>query len=444
MSNCCKPKIGVLLYSNNGLRRSGAGTPDGTYEERMKRPESLTLEALGAFAETVSAGIVYDRAGLDAAMSLFLAEKVDGVYVQYLSWAPDALWMRFERDMPELPVLFASVVPERIPFENTFSANDSVAANTVRGLVGSLQASGSIARMDRPMTETVLGTLDEVMWSTYVDGFSLFRYVGPEMKVLANATVRREMDNVSDGDVASAVTELKSRYSMMDDVDEDKLAASVRASLAVDRCAAAMGADYVVMNDLDNVMHRELGLRPGFLPCPGGHGIAATPEGDVGAGTAAYILRLLSGRPAQVVEPGYINPDTGLVDVGHGGPNDYTDPEAKVVIAKDTRLLNADVKYPGAAFAWQVLAPGVKTLLHLSQCEGGYKMAFTIAEEQEVDFFHASFCHGRLKMLTGTAEEVFGKLLGFGTTQHYAIVSGDFRAELRELARIMGFQWLEV
>ena len=143
------------------------------------------------------------------------------------------------------------------------------------------------------------------------------------------------------------------------------------------------------------------------------------------------------------MEPGYINPDTGLVDVGHGGPNDYTDPEAKVVIAKDTRLLNADVKYPGAAFAWQVLAPGVKTLLHLSQCEGGYKMAFTIAEEQEVDFFHASFCHGRLKMLTGTAEEVLGKLLGFGTTQHYAIVSGDFRAELRDLARIMGFQWLE-
>ena len=294
-----RPKVGVLLYSNNGLRRSGAGTPDGTYEERMKRPESLTLEALGAFAETVSAGIVYDRAGLDAAMSLFLAEKVDGVYVQYLSWAPDALWMRFQRDMPELPVLFASVVPERIPFENTFSANDSVAANTVRGLVGSLQASGSIARMARAMTETVLGTLDEVMarakpffaaahvraklknavvahyarhhevmWSTYVDGFSLFRYVGPEMKVLANATVRREMDKVSDADVAAAVAELKGRYQVMDDVAADKLDASVRASLAVDRCAAAMGADYVVMNDLDNVMHRELGLRPASCPAP--------------------------------------------------------------------------------------------------------------------------------------------------------------------------------
>ena len=222
--------------------------------------------------------------------------------------------------MPELPVLFASVVPERIPFENTFSANDSVAANTVRGLVGSLQASGSIARMARAMTETVLGTLDEVMarakpffaaahvraklknavvahyarhhevmWSTYVDGFSLFRYVGPEMKVLANATVRREMDNVSDGDVASAVAELKSRYSMMDDVDEDKLAASVRASLAVDRCAAAMGADYVVMNDLDNVMHRELGLRPASCPAP-----AATASSPPRRATSAPARRPIS------------------------------------------------------------------------------------------------------------------------------------------------------
>ena len=469
-----RPKVGVLLYSNNGLRRSGAGTPDGTYEERMKRPESLTLEALGAFAETVSAGIVYDRAGLDAAMSLFLAEKVDGVYVQYLSWAPDALWMRFQRDMPELPVLFASVVPERIPFGKHLqrqrqrggqhrprpcrlaaglrlhrphgpSDDGDRARHPGRGH-GARQALLRRRHVRAKLKNAVVAHYarhHEVMWSTYVDGFSLFRYVGPEMKVLANATVRREMDKVSDEDVAAAVAELKGRYQVMDDVAADKLDASVRASLAVDRCAAAMGADYVVMNDLDNVMHRELGLRPASCPAP-----AATASPPRPRATSAPARRPIScacspAAPRRSWSPAISTRYTGLVDVGHGGPNDYTDPEAKVVIAKDTRLLNADVKYPGAAFAWQVLAPGVKTLLHLSQCEGGYKMAFTIAEEQEVDFFHASFCHGRLKMLTGTAEEVFGKLLGFGTTQHYAIVSGDFRAELRDLARIMGFQWLE-
>lgn len=475
MMNANRPKIGVLLFSNNGLRLTGKDTPDGTYESRMLKLESRVMDGLKQFADTVYTNIVYTRPDLDKAMAAFNAEKVDGVFALYLSWAPDANWIRFQRDMADMPVLFASMIPENIPFENTFSANDSVAANTVRGLVGSLQASGSIARMERPMLETVLGTYDdimakarvffaaanvraklketvvahisrhhEVMWSTYVDGFSLFKYVGPEVKVLASSAVRREMDKIPDEEVQAALKQLTDKYEVMDDVAMDKLAASVRSSIAMDRVAAAAGADYIVMNDLDTVLHKDLGLRPGFMPCPNGHGIPATPEGDIGAGTAAHILRILSGKPAVVVEPGYINPDTGLVDIGHGGPNDYTNPDSKVKIAKDTRLLNADVDYPGAGFAWQVIGKGVKTMLHLSQSNGGFKMACTVVEAQDVDYFHASFCHGRVKTLTGSAAEVFGKLMKFGTTQHFAVAPGDYRKEIAELAAIMNFDYLEV
>lgn len=468
-------KIGVLLFSNNGLRKSGGGTKDGTYESRMVLLQNRVLEGLEKIGQPIFTGIVYTRADLDAAMATFINKKVDGVYAQYLSWAPDANWIRFQRDMPAMPVLFASMIPESIPFETTFSPNDSVGANTVRGLVGSLQAGGSIARMERPMMETILGDYDEimikasaffaaahvramlkeavvahisrhheVMWSTFVDGFSLFKYVGPEVKVLASSAVRREMDKISDEEVNNAIAFLTEKYEVMDDVTDAGFKASVRASIAMDHVAASAGATYIVMNDLDGVMHKDLGLRPGFMPAPGGHDIPATPEGDIGAGTAAYILRLLSGGPAVVVEPGYINSKTGLVDVGHGGPNDYTNPDSKIKIAKDTRLLNADVEWPGAAFAWQVLGKGVKTLLHLSQSNHGFKMACTVAEAQDVDYFHASFCHGRLKTLTGSASEVFGKLLNFGTTQHFAVASGDYRSEIKELAAIMGFEYLEV
>ncbi len=474
MMNMNTPKIGVLLFSNNGLRLSGKDTPDGTYESRMLKLEGRVLDGLKQFANLIYTGIVYTRSDLDRAMEAFQAEKAEGVFALYLSWAPDANWIRFQRDMPAMPVLFASMIPENIPFENTFSANDSVAANTVRGLVGSLQAGGSIARIKRSMLETVLGTYDdimekarlffaaanvrarlkeavvahisrhhEVMWSTYVDGFSLFQHVGPEVKVLAASAVRREMDSIPDSDVQAALKQLTDKYAVMDDVDMDKLAASVRSSIAMDRVAAAAGADYIVMNDLDGALHKDLGLRPGFLPCPNGHGIPATPEGDIGAGTAAYILRILSGKPAVVVEPGYINPVTGFVDIGHGGPNDYTNPDSKVKIAKDTRLLNADVEFPGAGFAWQVIGQGVKTMLHLSQSNGGFKMACTVVEAQDVDYFHASFCHGRVKPLTGSPAEVFGKLLRFGTTQHYAVAPGDYRKELAELASIMNFEYLE-
>lgn len=469
------PKIGVLLFSNNGLRNSGKGTPDGTYESRMILLQDRVLEGLRSCGELVYTGIVYTRGDMEKAITAFLSEKVDGVYVQYLSWAPDANWIRFQRDMAPIPTLFASMIPEKIPFENTFSPNDSVGANTVRGLVGSLQASGSIARMDRPLLETILGSYDdimekakhffaaaevraklkeavvahisrhhEVMWSTYVDFFSLFKCIGPEVKVLATSAVRREMDNISDEEVDEAVRILTNKYEVMDDVDPEKIAPSVRASIAMDRVAAAAGANYIVMNDLDAVLHKDLGLRPGFLPCPNGHDIPATPEGDIGAGTAAYILRQLSGKPAVVVEPGYINGQTGFVDVGHGGPNDYTNPDSKVKIAKDTRLLNAAVDYPGAAFAWQVLGAGMKTMLHLSQKDGGFRMACTLVEAQDVDYFHASFCHGRIKTLTGDAKDVFGKLLAFGVTQHYALAPGDWRLEVAELAKMLGVEYIEV
>lgn len=470
-----KPKVGVLLFGNNGLRKSGSGTADGTYEERLERLAARMTEGLGGFAELAYPGIVYGKEDLARAMDAFYREKVDGVFAHYLSWAPDACWVRFLRDMPALPVLFASMTPEGIPFENTFSPNDNVAANTVRGLVGSLQASGSIARMGRPMLEVCLGTYEEilsranvffaaagvrarlrsavfahvvrsheVMWSTYVDGFSLFQHIGPELKVLANATIREEMERIPAADVDRAVDYLKGLYEVLPDVDPEKFAASVRASIATDRVAAGVGADMIVMNDLDAVMHRELGLRPGFLPCPFGHGIPATPEGDVGASTAAYILRLLSGRAANVVEPGYINTKTGLVDIGHGGPNDYTDPDSKIKIASDVRLANAPVKYPGAAFAWQVLTPGIKTMLHLSQTNGGFKMACTLVEALPAEHFHASFCHGRVRTLTGDAREVFGNLMRFGVTQHFAVTPGDFRREAECLAGMLGCEFLSV
>ncbi len=130
------------------------------------------------------------------------------------------------------------------------------------------------------------------------------------------------------------MAELKGRYQVMDDVAADKLDASVRASLAVDRCAAAMGADYVVMNDLDNVMHPRAGPAPRLPALPRRPRHRRHARGRRRRRHGGLYPAPALRRPAQVVEPGYINPDTGLVDVGHGGPNDYTDPEAKVVIAR--------------------------------------------------------------------------------------------------------------
>jgi L-arabinose isomerase len=41
-------------------------------------------------------------------------------------------------------------------------------------------------------------------------------------------------------------------------------------------------------------------------------------------------------------------------------------------------------------------------------------------------------------------KELFEKILKIGTTQHFAIVEGDFRAELSLLSEMMGFEFYEI
>jgi L-arabinose isomerase len=41
-------------------------------------------------------------------------------------------------------------------------------------------------------------------------------------------------------------------------------------------------------------------------------------------------------------------------------------------------------------------------------------------------------------------EELFEQILKIGTTQHFAIVDGDYRKELSMLSDVMGFKYFEV
>ena len=44
----------------------------------------------------------------------------------------------------------------------------------------------------------------------------------------------------------------------------------------------------------------------------------------------------------------------------------------------------------------------------------------------------------------GACEELFGKLLNVGVTQHYGIVDGNVQAELQDLAMMMNFEFERV
>ncbi len=472
--NKVKAKAGILLIATQRFRNLGADTEKGSYEQRKLTEADEYIKNMSTFCDTVYTGQIYNRADLDLAINTFLSEKIDCIFALYLSWAEDFLWIRFLRDMSPVPVLFACTTPEKIPFQDTFTENDFVEFLSAGGLVGTLEASGSIPRIARPMMQTAVGifseimestksffaaaavrsnlrnanfgllaSYNEVMWSTYLDPYQIFTKIGPELRFLSVLSLKQEIEAVTEKEVNKNCNMLTERFELLDDVEMDKLKESVRASLGLENLARKADAAMVVLNDVDTVLLTEIGLRPGFLPTPSGGDIPVVPEGDLGGGLAVYILKLLSGKCVNFIEPFYIDTEKDCFAAGHAGPNDYTG-EGKAKIGRDVRFAKSEYKYAGAPFAWYVIPAGMKTMLHISECGGRYKMVCSLLEALPAEHFITSYSHGQFRPVKGTVRELFDKLIKIGVTQHFGVVEGDYTKELESLAHILEFDFYRI
>lgn len=470
MDSISKPKTGLLLIATSRFRNLGKGLPQGDYESRKIAEANRYAEGLGKFSEVVDPGIVFTREDLMRAIRLFQAEDVDWVFALFLSWTEDFAWVRFLRDMPPVPVFLGCKTRDEIAFADTEAETDFVEFLSAGGLVGALEASGSVGRFQRPMLSTAIGKFDglmedarhfaqaaalrtslrhvnfgllasynEVMWSTYVDPYQLFMKAGPELRFLSVSALTKEIESLDAALVETTRRALEERYEVLPGVDTDRFDASVRASLALESLARKAGVGMVVLNDVDPVLLTDVGLRPGFLPCPGTRDVTVVPEGDIGAGLAVFILKQLAGKPVNLIEPFHVDAQRGCFAGGHAGPNDYTDPAGKVKIARDVRFAKTDYKYAGAPFAWYVIPPGLKTMLHVSECNGRFKMVCTRVEALPCPHFITSYSHGLFRPLSGDVQDLFKNLITTGVTQHYSIVAGDYTPQLSYLAHLLDF-----
>ena len=475
-----KAKAGLLLVASPRFKNL-YGPKRGTYGER-KETAVKEIKATMDFLDLVDPGIVYEREDAQRAMDLFYNEKVDFIYAEFLSWSEDFAWIRFLRDCPQIPIIFCNVAKPRMSFETTLDEDDFVDYLCAGTLVGSLEGSGSLKRVPRKNVKTVLGTraeitekvrifadaakartilrhsnlglmanMNEAMWSTYIDNYDLFTKIGPEIHYLPYSDYGTEIEKLSDREVQEYALELTSKYQVMPDVEDDKLIGCVKATLAIKKLAEKNDIDCYVYNDIDQATFRTAGCRAGFYPNWFNENVSVlVPEADIGAGLITYILKLLSGKHVNFIEPFHIEDDFGTFAGGHAGPNDHNDPawQENVIISRDVRFAKTSWKYAGAPFAWYRISPGMKTVAGLYEEDGRYKLVTFMAEslsEKDTPQSHkkhllATYSHTIFKPVT-PVKELFEKVLKVGVTQHYAIVDGDYRPQLEALAEIMGFDY---
>ena len=478
-----KARAGLLLIASPRFKNL-SGPKRGTYGQR-KELAVKDIKATLSFLDLVDPGIVYEREDAERAMDLFYNEKVDFIYAEFLSWSEDFAWIRFLRDCPEIPIIFCNVAKPRMSFETTLDEDDFVDYLCAGTLVGSLEGSGSIRRVPRKNVKTVVGTrpeitekvrifadaartrailrhstvglmanMNEAMWSTYIDNYDLFTKIGPEIRYLPYSDYGTEIEKLSEREVNEYALDLTSKYRMMDDVEDDKFIGCVKATLAIKKMAEKNDIDCYVYNDIDQATFRTAGCRAGFYPQWFNENVSVlVPEADIGAGLVTYILKLLSGKNVNFIEPFHIEDDFGTFAGGHAGPNDHNDPkwQDNVIIARDVRFAKTSWKYAGAPFAWYRISPGMKTVAGLFEENGKYKLITFMAESlSEKDtpqsakkHLLATYSHTIFRPVV-PVKELFEQVLRIGATQHYAIVDGDFRPQLEALAEMMGFDFYNI
>ena len=478
-----KARAGLLLIASPRFKNL-SGPQRGTYHERkLKAVEDI--KSTLSFLDLVDPGIVYEREDAEKAMDLFYSQKVDFVYAEFLSWSEDFAWIHFLRDCPEMPIIFCNVAKPKMTFETTLDEDDFIDYLCAGTLVGSLEGSGDVKRVPRKGVKTVLGTREEItakvrlfaeasrtrailrrssvglmanmneaMWSTYIDNYDLFTKIGPEIHYLPYSDYGTEIDKLTDREVQEYALELTSKYRMMDDVEDEKFIGCVKATLAIKKLAEKNDIDCYVYNDIDQATFRTAGCRAGFYPNWFNENVSVlVPEADIGAGLITYILKLLSGKHVNFIEPFHIEDDFGTFAGGHAGPNDHNDPawQDNVIISRDVRFAKTSWKYAGAPFAWYRISPGMKTIAGLYEEDGKYKLITFMAESlSEKDtpqsakkHLLATYSHTIFKPVV-PVKELWEKVLNIGATQHYAIVDGDYRPQLEALAEMMGFDFYNI
>ncbi len=467
-----KAKAGLLTIASPRFKNL-QGPKRGSYHDRkLKAVEDIksTLD----FLELTYPGIVYDKDDIVNAINCFFNAKVDFIIVEFLSWSEDFAWIRFLRDCPEIPVIFTNVAKQKMTFETTLDEDDFIDYLCAGTLVGSLEASGSIKRINRKNIKTVMGTreqiteqirtfsiaaraksilkesnvgllanMNEAMWSTYIDNYDLFTKIGPEIHYLPYSDYGQQIESLSKEEVESYADNLTSKYKTAGDVEYEKFIGCIKATLAIKNIAKDNDIDILVYNDIDQATFRTAGCRAGFYPEWFNENISVlVPEADIGAGLITYILKLISGKHVNFIEPFHIEDEFGTFAGGHAGPNDHNDPlwQNNVIISRDVRFAKTRWKYAGAPFAWYRISPGMKTIAGIYEDNGKYKLICFKAESLPGKHLLATYSHSIFRPVV-PVKQLFETILNIGATQHYAIVDGDYTKELEVFAEMMDFEF---
>lgn len=461
-----QPKIGILFMTSGWFRDVGLQDPKANITDEVERMGEEIIKKLSGFLEPVYGGILFSEKEAVKAARTIRESDVDGLIIAPLMWCEDQILRAALKQLPKLPTLLCTFLPYR--HLSTFVDFQEMIKGS--GSVGTLQASGFLKRegyryrsvsgfygdenvydeirdhclalaIRQQFRNTRCGVLPfrcEQMSTTYVDEFSLRTLYGVELRYLEIAAFK---------DVAQSYTPTQTEVFKEElehegfdiEVDERNLTEGIKYALAMGHLAENEDLHILVMNDVIDEMHTQLGLRPCLVnPHMSRSGVVVAMEADIAAGVAMHALRLFTGQSPFYTEIFTVDLEKNCLLMGHAGYHDPVnrDPAQPLQVVPDMEYENSD-PFTGACVYFKY-RPGPVTVVN--SVYTGERLRWSVFEGESLA--------GPMKMngnchlfcnIALPAPAFYRRMLDAGVSQHFVVVSGHIRGRLKTLC-----EWLQI
>jgi L-arabinose isomerase len=277
------------------------------------------------------------------------------------------------------------------------------------------------------------------MSTTYIDEFALQSQAGPSLTYLSVDQLAQAADAVEAATVEEFSQAIRAEWRVSEEVDDEALERSLRASLALDRLAETHDLGAIALQDVSEELHARMGVRPGLM-LPGmfrRRELVVSMEADVAAAVLMFAIRRLAGQPCLYAEPLTYDLVRGLLVMGHAGLADASlaDPD-RVAILPDFEYKNANPTC--GAVNHFVMRPGPVTLANCVY--NGERLQFVCLRGESVAdswVLEEGYAHALVRPEIDV-DAFFQRSFHIGVSQHWVVAPGDMVLALEQLCAFLG------
>jgi len=422
--------------------------------------------SLAASCELISAGIVTTEQSALSAAAKFREANVDALIACCVVWSEDQPALEVLETLQDVPLLLWCWTPGA-SLPKTLSAHGLM---NWTGPVGAQQIAGALRRSGRKFSfvmgsnsekETIQEIRDfieaakvrrflkharigliphrfHVMTNTWVDEFDLARRFGVDIiyvsanelfssvKAVKEAELQRHLDGLRDMRISP-------------EVKSEGIKQAAKVSLGLAKIVENLHLDAVSIADYDDELHAIMKCRPClYSPSIFERGVVVGMEGDLLGILGQLILsRLSGGQPTMFTEILTYDNLRRQILVGHPGMHDI-----RLAKSRSAVRLTPDYEWlqePAGVWMEFSVRPGPVTLLSIASTQVGFHFVITKGEALRARNRLEGYPHALVK-LDIPLRSFFRTTTKIGTTQHWALVSGDLSGRTCELANMLGVE----